>query len=346
MKLKRLSVSGTHYACGQQIGRACAESYHQRLAQARAHLPEGLRWDDYRRAAEPYLVATERAFPWVVEEIRGAADGAGIDFTDLFVEAVEEISVTPPLPAEAASRCSDFAACAPATEGHVLLAHNNDLSPSSQDHLVAVDWDLPDQPRLVTVGVGGIFVSIGVNAAKVALTGNELSPNDDRIGVPRLLIARAILSARTFDEAVNDIALHPDRASSYNNLISTGEGQIASVEGSATDYEVLRPEEGWLVHTNHYLHPRMQKYERYPDHTAKSVSRYERAHELMRTRPGPVTLPLLQSFLADHNSSPATLCRHDEKVKTVFSALIDLTEGTMDAAVGNPCEGEFERVWG
>jgi len=356
MKLKRLAVTGTHYDCGRQIGVACAESLHERLAKTKGQLPEGLRWADYRRAAEPYLAATIRAFPWIVEEIGGAAEGASLDFMDLFVESIEELFSTAPVPTaplptpfgpqEVAYRCSDFAACAPATEGHVLLAHNNDLSPAAQDHVVAVEWNLPDQPRTFTVGVSGIFVSIGMNSAKVALTGNELSPNDERPGIPRLLIARAILSAQTFDEAVDNIALHPDRASSYNNLISTGDGQIASVEGSATDYEVLRPQEGWLVHTNHYLHPRMAKYERYPDHTAKSVSRYDRARELMRARSGPVTLPLLQSFLADHNSTPAALCRHEERVKTVFSALIDLTEGTMDATVGNPCEEKFERVWG
>ncbi len=347
--IKFLKVSGAHFTCGQQIGVACAETLCGWITDTKAALTDGLRWDDYRNAAKPYLAATERAFPWIVEELRGAAEGASIDFFDLFTISIEELFGGPPEPAksEAAHRCSDFAACAPATEGHVLLAHNNDLSPSSQDKLVAVDWDLPDHPRLFTIGVGGIFLSIGVNAARLALTGNELSPDDERPGIPRLLVARALLSARTFDEAVN-IALHPDRASSYNNLISTGDGQIASVEASATDHELLRPEDGWHVHTNHYTHPRMQKYEKYPDHTAKSISRYDRARDLMQTRSGLVTLPLLKSFLSDHNSTPATLCRHDDagRVKTVFSALIDLTEGTMEAAVGNPCEGEFERVWG
>jgi len=117
------------------------------------------------------------------------------------------------------------------------------------------------------------------------------------------------------------------------------------VEASATDHELLRPEDGWLVHTNHYAHPRMKRYERAPDLIAGSLSRYERARELMQTRSGPATLPMLKTFLTDHNSSPASLCRHSEKNKTVFSALIDLTEGTVDAALGNPCQSEFARVW-
>jgi len=337
--LKIIKVSGSHYECGKQIGMACAEALHRSLANSRAWIDGCNLWDDYRAAAQPYWAATERAFPWVVDEIRGAAEGAGIDFQDLFTTAVEEIFAGPLV-----GRCSDFAARPPASDGHVLLAHNNDLSPATQELIVGVEWRLPDHPTLFTIGVGGLFLSIGLNAAKVCLTGNELSPNDERPGIPRLLIARALLSARSFGEAAA-IALHPDRASSYNNLISTAEGEIASVEASATDHEMLFPEEGWLVHTNHYSHPRMKQYERASDKIAGSISRFERASELMRARPGPATLPMLKTFLADHDASPVALCRHGEKNKTVFSALIDLTDGTVDAAVGNPCHSEFARVW-
>lgn len=345
--LKRLTVSGSHYECGLQIGRACAEQLRATVAHDRAHLPAGHRWDDYRRAAQPFLAATEQHFPWVVEELRGAAAGAEVDFLDLFIDGLEELFTTPALVAD---RCSDFAACAPATaDGHVLLAHNNDLGRATQDHLVAVEWELPDQPRLFTVGVGGIFVSVGVNAAGIALTGNELQPNDDRPGIPRLLIARALLGAPTFDQALA-AALHPERASSYNNLIASADGRVVCAEASATDHELLWPEAGWLVHTNHYLHPRLRRYERAPDRLAGSISRYQRARALMETRPGPVTLPMLRSFLGDHVPAAdqpdlTPLCRHSGESQTVFAVLIDLTAGTVDAALGNPCQSDFSRAW-
>lgn len=339
--LNKISVSGSHFDCGQQIGRACSAALCQSIANNQKWMTAGLRWEDYRTAAQPYLTASEHAFPWVVDEIKGAATGAGLDFLDLFTISIEELYNLPP---ELLGRCSDFAACSPATEGHVLLGHNNDLSPATEDLLAAVEWDLPDQPRLFTVGVGGLFPSIGFNSAKVCLTGNELSPNDERPGIPRLLIARALLAAATFSEAVS-IALHPNRASAYNNLISSASGEIASVEASATDHELLLPAEGWLVHTNHYTHRRMQHYERDFQVIAGSISRYNRANELMRNRSGPVTLELFKSFLTDHQATPAALCRHAERVKTVFSCLIDLTAGTVEAVVGNPCQGQFEPLW-
>lgn len=289
--------------------------------------------------ASAYVPPTEQAFPWLMDELRGAASGAGVDPLDLITSAIEEIANALP-----AGRCSDFVALPPATGGNVLLGHNNDLSPLTLPHITLVEWELPDHPKLLTVGVAGIFVSIGVNECRLALTGNDLSATDERLGIPRLLIARAILSARTVDEAVK-IALHDNRASSYNNIISDGHGVIANVEGSATDYEVLQPVDGWLVHTNHYTHPRMLKYERTPNAITTSVARYNRARELMQTRAGYVTPELLRQFLSDHMANPVALCRHDENTRTVFSAVIDLTRGTMDAAVGNPCQSVFERVW-
>jgi isopenicillin-N N-acyltransferase-like protein len=341
MTLPLLTVSGNHYECGRRIGSACPELIHRLLADTQKTLSPGLRWDDYRRAAQPYLSAARGAYPWVLEEIRGTADGAGVDFLDLFIESVEELFSTPP-----ASRCTDFALCPPATDSHVLLAHNNDLSPESQENLLAVEWNLPDQPRLFTIGIGP-FLSIGLNTDGIALTGNELSPNDERPGIPRLILARAILSAKDFDQALA-IALHSDRASSYNNIISCSDGRIVNVEASATDHELIHPEQGWLVHTNHYVHPRMQPYEKDPQDLAGSTSRYERARQLMQSCHRPVTLPMLGTFLSDHDSQPVSLCWHDPagKVKTVFSALIDLTDHTVDVALGNPCRNEFRRIWG
>jgi isopenicillin-N N-acyltransferase like protein len=339
--IKKIVVSGSHFECGRQIGAACGDTLRLSVEHGRQGLHAGRRWEDYRHAAQPYLAATQAAFPWVVDEIRGAAQGAGVDFLDLFTNSIEELFSAPP---EVYGRCSDFAAGAPATSGHVLLGHNNDLSPATEDLLAAVEWHLPDQPRLFTVGVGGLHVSVAVNEAKISLTGNELSPNDERPGIPRLLLARALMSATTFEQALA-IALHPDRASSYNNLIASATGEIASIEGSATDHEILYPQDGWLVHTNHYVHPRMQKYEADFEVIDGSISRYKRAYELMDGRTQPASLDLFKRFLTDHDSSPAALCRHAERVKTVFSCLIDLTAGTVDAVVGSPCQSDFEPLW-
>ena len=90
----------------------------------------------------------------------------------------------------------------------------------------------------------------GWNDAGLNLTGNELSPNDERIGIPREIQVRAMLRERTL-EGMTDVALHPARASSYNNVLVDASGSVANVEGSATSAEVTAADDAatWCTRT-------------------------------------------------------------------------------------------------
>jgi isopenicillin-N N-acyltransferase-like protein len=276
-----------------------------------------------------------------VEEIDGVAEGAGADPLAVFADAIEELEVDLTVPA---GRCSDLVARAPATaDGHVWVAHTNDLAPESEDELVAIEWHVPGDPAVFTIGIGP-WISVGFNSAGLALTGNELSPNDDRIGIPRLLLVRDIVRRRTLADAVA-AALHGRRASSYNNLLSHSDGGVVSVEGSASDAELLEPgAEGTIAHTNHYTSARMSRYERDPAQTAGSETRYRSACGWLAR--GPVTPDLLRQALSDHTGAPDSLCRHVEHgaaSKTVFWCLADVTEGTISYGRGNPCDSREQR---
>jgi hypothetical protein len=200
---------------------------------------------------------------------------------------------------------------------------------------MAIEWAVAGQPRLFTLGVGP-FISIGFNAAGLALTGNELSPNDEKIGVPRLLLVRDILAQLTSAQAIA-AASRPERASSYNQLISHADGTIANFEGSATDYDMIYAVEGWTVHTNHYCSAKMKAFEREPEAISGSCRRYERAQELISACPHPVTPARLKAFLADHVNAPDALCRHGQETETVFWAVIDLSHGAIEYGPGQPC---------
>lgn len=343
-----IQISGNHFEAGRQLGSATAEMLRRPVAP-----PAGRTWDDMQELARPYLAVTQAVIPWLHSEMEGLAAGSGVDVLDLYARATEEIwkdsppseggarggwnlpLPNPPLPGEG-GRCSDFAAGPPATfDGGVWLAHNNDLSPTVLDKLTAIEWRIADQPPLFTLGVGP-FISIGFNAAGLALTGNEVSPNDEKIGVPRLLLVREILAQHTVTQALA-VASRPERASSYNQLISHADGTMVNFEGSATDYELIYAHEGWTVHTNHYCSGKMAAYEREPESILGSCRRYERASHLMATRPGPVTPELLKTFLSDHANAPDSLCRHGGETETVFWAIIDLTQRAIAYGPGQPC---------
>jgi len=192
----------------------------------------------------------------------------------------------------------------------------------------------------VAVGYGGLGISVGYNSAGISLTGNQVDSNDMRVGVPRLLLVRKILAAKTLGEAI-DAALLKERASNYNQVITDASGEIYSIEGSATDYAPLYSTDGYLVHTNHYVAPWMRKFEFDPNGITSSIVRYNRGTRLLGKNLGRITVDKMKEFLSDHVNYPGSICRHGKGVKTTFSVIINLTTQTMLLARGNPCEVKY-----
>jgi isopenicillin-N N-acyltransferase-like protein len=218
--------------------------------------------------------------------------------------------------------------------------HTNDLSPGVEEDLVIVKVQAGDEPEFLGISVGGVAYSAGFNAAGIGLTGNEVSCNDIRPGVPRLLIVRAILAARRLEEAM-DACLLPQRASSYNNIIADAHGEVYSMEGSATDCAPLYIEENILAHGNHYLSPAMRRFEADRNDIAGSVIRTNRAMRLLRENHGQLSPALFQKLLADHANYPGSICKHGMQTVTVFSIIVNPGERRAWIGWGRPCQATW-----
>ncbi|HXF74268.1 MAG TPA: C45 family peptidase [Actinomycetota bacterium] len=353
-EIPSLQVRGTHREVGRQIGEALRERIRGELEREvyAGPFPEGRALEDQLALAAEYLRVTAEELPWLAEEFEGCAEAAGVDLRALFAWHVEEIWYEPRRPvrtAAATGRCSDLVAVPPATAGgHVLVAHNNDLRPEAEEGLVAIEWTVPGEPVVFTIG-SGLGASVGFNSAGISFTGNELSPNDERVGIPRGPQFRATLAQRTMDDVLR-VALHPRRASSYNQMLADRTGRVVNVDGSATDACLTGPDErGHLVHTNHYVCERMLRYEGDPGYAVRSARRYRRAAELLAAQPeGTVTEEVLRRILSDHEGAPDCLCRHPDRFggegKTVFWCVADVTEGRVTYGRGNPCDSR-EQVY-
>ena len=124
-----LRVAGSHREVGRQVGEACAEVLREAVA-FEAELPAGRTRDEQLALASRYRDVTLAATPWLVEEIDGAALGAGIDSLALFAASIEEIWTVRPSQATAGvivdGRCSDLVAAPPATaDGHVWVGRGS-----------------------------------------------------------------------------------------------------------------------------------------------------------------------------------------------------------------------------
>ncbi len=334
--LPMIEARGSHREVGQQIGQACQAQIRGMLTSLRTELPDGVTWPEMLAQSQRYLEFSREVYPQYVEELAGIADGAGVPFDEVFLSICEELWES------AAWRgCTDMAARGRATlDGSTLVAHTNDLLPQAEENLVILRAQAEGEPEFLGISPGGIAISAGFNAVGISLTGNQLDNNDIRPGVPRLLVVRAILAARYLSEAM-DHCLLPQRASSYNNVLADTNGEVYSMEGSATDCEPLYIENDILAHTNHYVSLAMRRFEADRNSLSNSVLRYNRAMRLLRENYSRLTPELFQKLLADHAGYPTSICKHGTETVTVFSIIIQLEQLRAWIGRGRACETEY-----
>jgi isopenicillin-N N-acyltransferase-like protein len=337
IEIPLIEVRGTHREIGRQIGMRCQPQIQGMLSHLWEDLPKGVNREEMLIQSEIYLQHSREVYPQYVAELEGIAEGSGAPFDVIFLSMCEEL-----WEATAWKRgCTDLAARGPATlDGSTLIAHTNDLLPSSEENLVLLKIQADDEPEFLGVSSGGVGISAGFNAAGISLTGNQLDQNDIQAGVPRLLVVRAVLAAKHLSEALNHCLL-PQRASSYNNVVADTSGEVYSMEGSATDCEALYIEDDILAHSNHYLSPAMRKFEADRNDMANSILRYNRATRLLRENFGHLTPELFQELLADHAGYPTSICKHGLETVTVFSIIIQLDQLRAWIGRGRACEATY-----
>ncbi|MBN1318354.1 MAG: hypothetical protein JXA42_22940, partial [Anaerolineales bacterium] len=200
MSIPMISVRGTHRQVGRQIGESLKPQIERVLSQMREVLPAGIKWEDMLLKSHLCLEHTRPVYPQYVEELEGIAEGANAAFEDIFTAHCEEFWEK----SAWKKGCTDMASRGAATvDGGTLLAHTNDLSPESEQDVVILKVQAGDEPEFLGVSVAGLGYSAGFNAAGISLTGNALSCNDIRPGVPRILGVRAMLAARRLGEAMD-----------------------------------------------------------------------------------------------------------------------------------------------
>ncbi len=349
-----LEVRGTHRQVGRLIGSNMKPVLRRMATRLQTGLLPGVEMDDMLRQSQLYLAHSRAVYPRYIEELEGIAEGADLSFEEVFLGLCEELweavawkghAPSPPPSdthlTQGRRGCTDFAARGRAVvDGATLLAHTNDLAPAAEQDLVILRVQAGDEPEFLGVSVGGLGYSAGFNAAGIGLTGNEVSCNDIRPGVPRLLVVRAILAARRLEEAM-DACLLPNRASSYNNIVADTHGEVYSMEGSATECEPIYIEEDILAHTNHYVSPSMLRFEADRNDIGGSVIRYNRAIRLLRENFGQLSPELFQRLLADHANSPGSICKHGLETVTVFSLILGVNQRRAWIGKGRPCQTTY-----
>lgn len=346
-------------------GRAYGEQAGELIRKVKATYQEtfgyftGQTWDELKERGRAFLEPASKFAPDLIEEIEGIAQGAGLTFEDVFLlNARSEIMFSPEaLAREAPDECTALLALPPATSGQgAYLAQNWDWLAGVRDCQVLLKLPAEgERPALASFTEAGQVAKMGLNSAGVALVVNNLNTDKPKIGVPWILICRKVLESASLTQALGTVLSTP-RAHSINFLLARaqeGRAQGFSLETCPTEPHVLRPEQGMLVHTNHFLEPltTARDLKAWTHLYPCTYNRHQRASQALAERAGRIDPVRIREVLSDHFDKPHSVCMHENPAsdpawttQTCFSVIFDLQAGGVEYCLGNPCQGQWKRL--
>ena len=357
-------VEGSAIDRGRQYGAQAAGRVRRSVAAYRevfAHYA-GWDWATVRREADRFEKPVAAFRPAYLDEIRGIAEGAGLDPGDVLAINVRTEVMFAAKARQAAGQlrapdgCTAFAVVpSPGADGSTLIGQNWDWLPHTSETVVVLEARQDEGPDFVTVVEAGLLAKTGMNSAGLGLVTNALVTDADTgaPGIPYHLALRAILDC----ESVSDVlaALQSgERSSAANYLIAHRDGSVVNVEAAPGDFGrlyLLFPEDGVVLHSNHFLSPGFGGKDVSVWVMPDSPLRLQRIRAGLSRREGLPTLDIFRALLADHANYPSALCCHPDPRQdpydqgaTVASVLMDLGAQQMLLADGNPCSAPYRQL--
>jgi isopenicillin-N N-acyltransferase-like protein len=347
-----IEISGEAFERGRQYGeqtadliRANLEGY-WRLFKHDTGLDRSAVLDQARQ----YLQPIEEYAPHLLEEMQGIVDGAGVSLDEILaLNCRTEILSLAAVPLR--EECTALFVAPEATaDGHALVAQNWDWANALRGGTVLLRVRQPGQPTVLTLTEAGMVGKIGLNSAGVGVCTNFLRYDHRRVGVPFHVVLREALNASRLGLAVAAV-YRSVRADSGNYLLAHADGEAVDLEAAPSDVGFLHPQDGLLVHTNHFLTPRLQTGDRGIVESDHTLLRYGRAVRLLYAQAGQITIEVLKSIFRDHFNHPNSICRHPDATRpevecsaTLASMILDLTTGEMHVTAGEPCGTEYIKL--
>jgi isopenicillin-N N-acyltransferase-like protein len=341
----------------EQRGRQHGEAARGRIAAGVGHYSEqlagtGLTRDELKELVESFLPRIDAFDATYVPEMRGIATGANRPLEDIvLLNARTEILKLGPKAARARGReveddpdgCTGVVAMPPVTaDGKLIHAQNWDWKVDCAATAVVLKITNENGPDILTFTEAGQLARSGLNSAGIAITANYLECERDyrQIGVPLALIRRKVLQQPTLALAMRAAYCTPKSAS--NNIIISQAGGIAiNFECAPDESFQVHPEDGLIVHANHWTSPvalgklRDTGIETTPD----SLYRDLRVRGLIAPHAGQVSLDTVKTALFDDYQSPWSVCRPPRlNLSSNLSATVAMVamvpeDGIMDIAI-------------
>lgn len=347
--------SGTHRQIGQQYGEACSKLIKKHLDYVLERLQSKANISHIQvieEAALKYRSYVKQFTPFLDEEIQGVAEGAGISLGEAYLLQIRaEVNRD----FRAVNECTTFAAMEEATsDGVPLIGQNADLPAFYSELGVIIEFVPNDGPACLMLTPAGQISYIGINNAGLGVFANFLTCDNWRVGFPRYLFSRLVLTCGSVNEAVVAIRnLH--RASSRNLIMLDKHGVSAVLENTPSRDALVTPVNGLLAHSNHYTAESLLNEERLSGvELENSQVRLHRMHTLLEENHGKLNVHVMQDILRDRENYPHCLCQmpgdeakqspgdNGADIITFASVIAQPTKGQLWIAIGPPNQYEYK----
>jgi predicted choloylglycine hydrolase len=245
--LANLTIEGTSFEVGVALGRFGARAVHDHLKHTAAW-NTAMKWrKDPRADAMSALVQHRHPQYW--QELVGLASGLDMPLEDVFLW-----NCRGDLWAMAPDGCTtvQLPGALP------VFAHNEDGDPGFAGRCAIAEIAVNDGGRFASFVYPGSLPghTFAANATGMAMTVNNLRTLHVEPGLPRMIVARAILDLPSVAAAIEYLRTAPRAGGFHLTLAQAGQVQLTSVEFNSSMCSVRVIDEAAL-HSNHMIHPAM-----------------------------------------------------------------------------------------
>ena len=272
-----------------------------------AYMQQSAAWKQVSRwRGHPFVEALRRAaeayFPALVAELDGMAAGLAWPVEDVFLWNCRGELIH-----NAPDGCTTLAA---ASGNARFIAHNEDGDPHLRERCFLVDVQPAGKPGFVSFYYPGSLPghTFAASRAGIVQTINNLRIRVPAVGVPRMILARAVLDTRSLDEAVALLRDMPRASGFHHTLGCVGDSRLVSVEATARRCSVVA-DTSRFGHANHMIHDGCDGEGQII--TESSRDRQARVNALLSTLGAPVTDDALLRVLSDQEPSGLPIYRDD-----------------------------------
>lgn len=325
MPLNHIEISGSHYEIGVALGKLSGEAIRTVVPQMERLKYLRSLWLGSERLAQ--IEAAARAeFPKYMQEMDGIAVGAEVPFEDIFIwNCRGDLPEIADETAEGALGCTTVMAN-PGSGAPIRITHNEDGHTVLHGLCNLVTIHPENGTSVTSFYYPGMIMghNFGFNEFGLVQTVNNISPHDQKVGLPRHIVSRASLACRSLDEAIR-VFQRTDRASGFHYAIAQcGDDRLFSIEAPASAC-IVHEVQGRTTHANHLIFDELRD----SDQTIGPSSKYrqEKANDLVSNAQGGEIAAL--SILANTDNKEYPICltqnERDDVGYTLATAEFELT---------------------